>query len=108
MDLRAYYRKRREMEKELGGGFVVVKSLATPDGGIAGRLTEVTAEVAARMIVEGLAEAASPEEAAAYRRQQAEEQASEEQKRESARIQFAVVTEPELRALQQARTNPKG
>ena len=100
MDLKIYYRKLREIEREIAGEFVVVKSLPTPDGGVAGRLTEVARATAARMILEGAAEPSSAEEGEAFRRKTVEEQKQEEQRREAAKIQLAVVTGAELRALQ--------
>ncbi len=92
MDLRAYYKKRREIEKGLAA-FVVVKSLATPDGGVAGRLTEVTAAEAARMIADGAAEAAPKEETEAYRRKLVVEKEREERKRASMQVQVTLTDE---------------
>ncbi len=100
MDLKAYYQKLREIEKGLAEEFVVVKSLATPDGGVAGRLSEVTRAVAAKMATDGLAEVAGSGEAAAFRAKLAEEKKREDQKRASAQIQFSVLTETDLRSLQ--------
>ena len=101
MDLKVYYRKLREIEKELGEEFVVVRSLAAPDGGIAGRLTEVARSLAAKMVADGLAVLAEKAEAALFRERVAEEKKQEEQKRASAKIQFTVLSENDLRALQQ-------
>ncbi len=100
MDLRAYYRKLREIEKDLAAEFVVVKSLATADGGVAGRLTEVARSLASKMIVEGLAVLAEKAETALFRERAVKEQKQEEQKQASAKIQFAVLTENDLRTLQ--------
>lgn len=100
MDLRAYYRKRREIERGLPDGFVVVKSLATPDGGVPGRLAEVTREVAARMIADGMAEAALAEEALQYRQQVSEDKKREDERRSAAQVQLTVVTAADLLALQ--------
>ncbi len=100
MDLKIYYRKLREIEQNIAGDFVVVKSLPTPDGGVAGRLTEVARAVAARMILEGTAEAAGAEDSEAFHQKNLEEQKLEQQRREAAKIEFAVVTGAELRALQ--------
>jgi len=52
MDLRMYYQKIRDTEAKIADPFPVVESCETPDGGPAGRLTEVTPALAARMIVE--------------------------------------------------------
>ena len=55
MDLRAYYQKIRDVEAKIPGPYAVVVSLATPDGGKAGMLTEVPRRVAAKMVVDGTA-----------------------------------------------------
>ena len=100
MDLRAYYRKLREIEQGLDGEFVVVKSRATPDGGVAGRLTEVSRAVAAKMLADGTAEATSRQEAEAHRKRLGEEKQREDKKRTSTQIQFTVLSEEDLRTLQ--------
>ena len=102
MDLRKYYRRLRETEQELKDEFVVVKSLATPDGGVAGRLAEVTRAVAARMLVDGVVELASAAETQAYRKRLAEEKEQEDEKRAAAQIQLTVLSGPGLRALRRA------
>jgi len=56
MDLRAYYRKVREVESDIRDAFVTVVSRATADGGKAGVKTDVPRGLAARLIVEGKAE----------------------------------------------------
>lgn len=66
MDLRAYYRKLREVESEMTEPFVVVVSHETPDGGKANVLSEVARLTAARQIVEGRSRAATQEEADAF------------------------------------------
>ena len=66
MDLRVYYRKLREVESALSGSFIVLVSVATPDGGKAGVLTETTRHVAAKQIADGRARVATEEEAATY------------------------------------------
>jgi hypothetical protein len=99
MDLKKYYRKLRDIERALLDDYVIVRSLPTPDGGIAGRLTEVGKEVAARMVADGIAELAGADEIESFRRQLADQQRREEQKRASAQIQFTVLSEADLRAL---------
>jgi hypothetical protein len=102
MDLKAYYRKLREIERQVLDDYVVVKSLATPDGGVAGRLTEVAKNVAAKMVVDGLAELADPAESEAFRKEALEQKKREDQRREAARIQFTVLSEGDLRKLHDA------
>jgi hypothetical protein len=62
MDLRAYYRNMRATEAALPSPIVVIASLKTPDGGVPDVLTEVPTAIAARMIMEQSARAATKEE----------------------------------------------
>ena len=59
MDLRAYYQEIRDVEAKIPGPCAVVVSVATPDGGKAGTLTEVPRRVAAKMLVDGTAKLAA-------------------------------------------------
>jgi hypothetical protein len=67
MDVKSYYKKIREKEQEIASPFAIVSSLETPDGGRAGVLTEVTRELAARMMVEGRGRLANEAEVKEYR-----------------------------------------
>ncbi len=67
MDLRAFYQTIRKITAEITEDAAVIISRETPDGGRAGVKTEVPREVAARMIAEGTADLASPEQAAEFR-----------------------------------------
>ena len=60
----------------------------------------MTRTLAARMAADGLGEPAGKDEADVFRKKLAEEKKEEDQKRAAAKIQFAVLTETELRALQ--------
>src|SRR5690242_15334289 len=64
MDLKIYYQKVREKRASIAEAFPVVVSQETGDGGKDGVLTEVTPDLAAKMIVDGTAHLASAEEAA--------------------------------------------
>ena len=66
MDLRLFYRKIREVEAAIEGAYPIVVSLATPDGGIAGVLSEVSRAAAARQIVEGKVRLANETERRAF------------------------------------------
>jgi hypothetical protein len=67
MDLRAFYDVVRKIAAEIAEEAAVVVSRSTLDGGRAGVKTEVSREVAARMIAQGTADLATPEEAAEFR-----------------------------------------
>lgn len=68
MDLRAYYQRIREIEAGIPDAEVVVITRATGDGGRRGQRTEVRRAVAARMVVDGKVDLASPEESEQFRR----------------------------------------
>lgn len=101
MDLRAYYRKIRDLESTLDD-YVIVKSLPTESGGKGGVLSETIRSTAARMAVDGLAEIASADEAEDYRRSRAAARKAEQERRQSSQIQFNVITGEELRSLTRA------
>jgi hypothetical protein len=67
MDLLAYYDKIRKIEALIDAVFAVVTSRSTPDGGRAGMMTELPRTVAARLIADGKADLANPEETAQFR-----------------------------------------
>jgi len=64
MDLRAFFQKIRTIAATIPGQDAVVASLETSDGGRAGQLAEVAREVAAKLIAQGKARLATPDEAA--------------------------------------------
>ncbi|MGI8990144.1 MAG: hypothetical protein ACR2I2_11250 [Bryobacteraceae bacterium] len=66
MDLRAYYKKIREVESNIEGPFVVLISQETPEGGKFGVRTQVPRHIASKLIVEGRARIATSEEAADF------------------------------------------
>lgn len=97
MELRSYYRKRREVADSLEGEFVLVVSHETPDGGRAGVMTEVRREDAARLIVDGRARVATDEEREQFLAQAAQQRQIAEQRMQA--MTPAALTEVELRAL---------
>ncbi len=108
MDLKAYYRKVREIEASIEDEYPIVVSKETPDGGREGVCSEAPRRVAARMLAEGKARLATEEEAAAFREKVAEARRLAEQQVAASRVQFTVVSEAELRALKAALRSPKG
>jgi len=71
MNLRSYYQKIRETADGLEAGDVWVESLATPDGGKAGVFTQVSRQLAAKLIVDGKARLANAESAEVFERRRA-------------------------------------
>ena len=94
MDLRAYYRKLRQAEAELTGDEFVMVSLATPEGGKAGVRTEVPRAVAARLLVEGVAQLASEEDAKAYREAVREAKEKHDEEEAARQVQVMVIPRP--------------
>jgi hypothetical protein len=91
MDLRAYYQKVRELETTLTSPHVVMVSMATPDGGKPGVVTEVPTPIAARMVVEGASRQATEAEARTFREQQGAAKQAAEDAAIANRVQVVVV-----------------
>jgi hypothetical protein len=104
MDLKAYYQKIREVERSLTDAYPVVVSQGTPDGGIAGVKTEAPAHLAAKMIAEGLARAASEEETKEFRRQKADAKRAADHAEASKSIPVTVVSDRDLKSLRSRKT----
>lgn len=107
MDLKAYYRKLRDAEAGIAEKYTVIVSRATEDGGREGVLTEVPRAVAARLIVQGAAELASPAQAAAFRERMRVCYEEEEARRAAARIQVSVISDADARVLAGADRAPE-
>ncbi|MGA2724265.1 MAG: hypothetical protein ABSG79_17880 [Bryobacteraceae bacterium] len=99
MDLRQYYQKIRDKESAITESFPIVVSNETPDGGKAGILTEVTPGIAAKMVVDGVARLATPQEEKTFRAAQVEAKRVADQAAATAKVQFTVVPTSELNKL---------
>jgi len=99
MDLRMFYQKLRKIEQEIADPHVVVVSNETPDGGRAGQKSEVSRNIAAKLLVEGKARLATAEEGTAFRGviEQARQEA--DQRALAQKIQVNVVSEADFRAI---------
>jgi hypothetical protein len=102
MDLKTYYQKIRDEEAKIVDAFPVVISRETGDGGKDGTKTEVSRRLAAKMIAEGTARLARPEEAKAFLTAQAEAQRTIEQLLEATKVHLSVVPTAELNRLKVA------
>jgi hypothetical protein len=98
MDVRQFYRKIREVRATIPDEFVFITSAETSDGGRSGVINEVTRENAARLLVEGKAVLASPDEIAVFQSTIAEAQKRLEKAEISKRIQVAIISDHEDRA----------
>jgi hypothetical protein len=99
MDLRQYYQKIRDKESAITEAFPIVVSNETPDGGKPGFLTEVTPGIAAKMVVDGVARLATPQEEKTFRAVQVEAKRVADQAAATAKVQFTVVPTTELNKL---------
>lgn len=96
MNLRKYYQDVKEVRSKMESPYVYLTSLDTPNGGKAGCVCEVDADIAARMLVDGVARQATEEEIADYL-QEGEKllmAAKEEQLRN--RLRVTLVSEPQF------------
>jgi hypothetical protein len=91
MDVRAYYRKVREVEASISDEHVVLVSLATPEGGKAGVRTEAPKAIAAKLIAEGRARLASAEESEEFRTANRAAKEKFDQEEAARRMQVVVV-----------------
>ena len=98
MDVRQYYRKVREAELTIEGQYPLMVSLETTDGGKAGIVCEVTREIAAKLMVEGRAVPATPEEQEIYRARQAAAKKKADSAELARRVQVAIISEQDLHA----------
>jgi len=102
MDLKAYYRKVREIEAAIQEPYVVVVSHETPDGGRAGARSEVSRGLAAQLIAQGKARLASQPETQAFRAEADAARVQMEENQLQRRVQLAVVSDESFRKLKES------
>jgi hypothetical protein len=93
MDIRMYFQKIREAERNIQDPYVVVVSLETPEGGKPGRTTEVSRASAAQLIVEGKVRLAEEAERASFYKASKEALEAAEEEKLASKIQLTVVSE---------------
>jgi hypothetical protein len=99
MDLRLFFQKLRTIEQEISEPHVVVVTDETADGGRPGQKVEVSRRNAARLILEGRAHLATPEESAEYRNGVQEAVHIAQQRATAERVQVNLISDADLRAL---------
>lgn len=67
MDLKLYFQNIRTIEATIPGPHAVIVSLETSDGGRAGLFSEVTRDVAAKLVAQGKARLADEREAQEFK-----------------------------------------
>ncbi len=108
MDLRLFYQKVRQLEKEMTGSHAVVVSNETSDGGRPGQTAEVPKGVAARMIVEGKARLATAEECARHQAGVALAMDTAQRRELTGRTQARLLSDGDIEALRSALKPAKG
>ncbi len=103
MNLRTYFQKIHELEHQISGDHTVVVSHETPDGGKPGVKTEVPKRLAAKMVVDGVARLAEPQEAEAFRTAQVKAAEEARQQAAAANIQFHVVPSAEFQTARRSK-----
>jgi hypothetical protein len=99
MDLRAYYQKIREIENKIIDRFPVVVGIDPHNAGKPGVCTEVSRSLAAKMLAEGSAREATPEETKTFRKAQADAIRTALEADAAKLVQFKVVSVDEVRKL---------
>jgi hypothetical protein len=107
MDLRVFFQKLRKIEREISEPHVVVVSRETPDGGRPGLLTEVSRGNAARLILEGHAELATPEQTAEFHAAARKALEEAQQRMMAEKVQVTVISDADLRAMKSARSEKR-
>jgi len=97
MDLKTYYSNIREAEARLEGEFIVVISMATPEGGKAGVATEVPRYTAAKLINDLRARVATAEETEMFHLEAADRRRRYELEEEARRMRVMVIPASDLR-----------
>lgn len=108
MDLKAYYKKVREVEQKIKDDYVIIVSKETNDGGQTGVMTEVSRALAARLIVDGKARLAREEEKAEYQRQRQDAKQRAERKLAASRVPLMILTVEDLKKLKLAEEQNQG
>lgn len=94
MDLKQYYKKIGLAEEQISEEYPLISSLETSDGGKAGRISEVSRQIAAKLMVEGRATLANEDEISDYRSRQAAAKRAAAKAEIARRVQI-VIAEPE-------------
>lgn len=94
MDLKNYYRELAEQVAAIESKDVYVMSLATPDGGKAGVMTQVPKRVAGQLMVERRARLASEVEIAEFEAAQEESRQAAAAAMYASRIHVQVMSDP--------------
>ena len=108
MDLRVYYQEICELESKIESEFPLVVSLETGNGGKQGARTEVARRLAAKMLLDGSARLATPEETQQYREDSEEARKSALHAAAASKLQLTVVSAADLERFKGKAQSSKG
>lgn len=108
MDMRIYYNKIRQTEQTITADWPIVMSLETPEGGKADVPSEVSRRNAARLIVEGRARIATPDETKEYRASVQQAKRAYDDATAAKNVQVTLVSTAELQNLKGGSRPSKG
>ena len=108
MDLRDFFKRIREIEAAIESPFTVVVSHETSDGGKAGVTAETPRNIAARLITEGRARLATPDEKDVHHETIRLAVVEAEKLAFADRVQVAVVSDLDLEGLKHRTRSKKG
>ena len=94
MNLRKYYESVKETRKSLSEPYVYLTSKSTPNGGVAGVVTEVETDIAAKMIVDGVASPSEEHEIAACKAKREADRIRAKEEEMRNRVRITLVNEP--------------
>ena len=95
MDVRQYFRKLREIEAGIAEPFTFITSLENPDGGRPGVISEVSRELAAKLLAEGRAVLSSDGEVKEFQETQVAKKMAFEKAEMAKRVQVTIVSDSE-------------
>ncbi|HEU0123426.1 MAG TPA: hypothetical protein VFQ91_23050 [Bryobacteraceae bacterium] len=107
MNLKDYYREIDEQLAQIPDAFVLVASLATPNGGKAGVVSEVSRRTAATLVVEKKARMLTPAETEQWQAERDQRQKQKDIAALQERMRMSRLAEDELRALRAALQTPR-
>lgn len=96
MDVKQYFQRVRELAAQIPADAVVIKSIATTNGGRAGVMTEVNRYTAAKQVIDGNAVLATEDESAAYHHEMELRRQVAERAQALSRLQISLSTATQI------------
>jgi hypothetical protein len=107
MNLRKYYEEVKQVREKLESEFVYLTTSETPNGGVEGRVFEVAADTAARMLVDRVARLSTEDEVAAYLVEAAKLRHAAQEEQMKSRLRVSLVQEPQFEFYQEEKSSQR-